>query len=284
MARRRASAPSRRTQTSWRWRCCRAERSWSASRNHAKLWTLDGTLERTFRWAPSAQPPRAARGGTSWSAFLDQVRLTTSTGARPPTSACHSGVVGRCGTPDASTFAGTDSASSCERRRKIEAPQRAHHWVCCPTASASSAARRPSAWAPRRHLREHLELHAGPTAVALPDNQHALRLTRPHRQALQRQRRRQPHLQARGQHLPGCCPTASASSAARPTRPRASSSTALRHRQTKPLRALITPASDAASLRPPPPSPPRRRRPRTRRARAARRRRPPRPSRRPSRC
>ena len=91
--------------------------------------------------------------------------------------------------------------------------------------------------APRRHPQEHLlkELHtrqgARPRGAARQPAR-ALRLGRQDRQALQRQRRRRPaHLQAPHATMCTpwrCCPTASASSAARSTTPPASPTTASR--------------------------------------------------------
>ena len=211
----------------------------------AKLWTLDGALERTFAVGRQVLCVAALPDGVHFVVGLvvkrgrrrEQVRLYHVDGTLVHTFTGHTrSVIAVAVTPDGQhIISGSDDnlvkvwsvatkslVSTCvghtDYVRAVAAMPDGQRIL---SGSYDNTVR---VWRLNGTLENTFELHTNSVRalVALPDNQHALSGSRRQdRQALQRQRRRRPaHLQA--PHRTGvspwrCCPTASASSAARTT-------------------------------------------------------------------
>ena len=211
----------------------------SVSNRTMKLWTLNGTLERTFTVGSDVTCVAALPGlcGRPWPRpqLRRGPRGTTST-ARSSTPPASAQLPGERGDGDdrrpahrqrLGQGARSQPHQGVERRQQPSEQRRAHRRRergRCPTARFISGGGGRSAsnavdctvLAPQRHPREHLRAHADEVRRAARQPARALRLERQHRQALQRQQRRRPaHLHA--PHSPGRSSTANTSSAARAT-------------------------------------------------------------------
>ena len=205
--------------TSGRWRCCRAERASSAARTTHRE-AVDARRRsrahlrggrRVYSRRGAARRRAAVVGTVAEERTVRGPAVPRRRDARPHLRGAHRR--GERGGGDARrpahhqrlddklvkvwSVASKSLVSTCAGHTDAFS-----RWRRCPTASASSAARRQHRprVAPRRHPREHLRaahrLGARPRGAARQPAR-ALRLGRQDRQALQRQRRRRPaHLQA----------------------------------------------------------------------------------------
>ena len=140
------------TQTSMRWRCCRAGAVRQRSDDQtAKLWTLDGVLERTFEvGSGGGASRRCPTACTSWSAWrLRRVRLYHVDGRSSTFKAPQHALRALAVTPDGQHIisGSCDCCQGVERRQQepvstcVGQPATFARWRRCPTASASSACR-----------------------------------------------------------------------------------------------------------------------------------------------
>ena len=219
----------------------------------AKLWTLDGALERTFEI--SNDYVMEHRGAARRRALCGRLNTTARSGCT--TSTARSSTPSRGTWPTTCDGGGGDVRRPAHHQRSLDKPRQGwsvatkslvstcagHTREVAAVAAMPDGQRSVSGsddytvrvWLLDGTLKNTFELHTKDIGVrprgAARQPARALRLVGRDRQALQRQRRRRPaHLQAPHNGGPAwrCCPTAAASSAARGTAPPASSSTASR--------------------------------------------------------